>query len=80
MDAESFIETARPPASSADELMRDPLESRLRLFWRFTLVLLRLYAAAEEAVLVLILIIVVFLYLFVFTQLPRCYRATFTSA
>jgi hypothetical protein len=37
--------------------------------------LLRLYAAAEEALFVLMLIIVVFLYLFVFTQLPRCPRA-----
>jgi hypothetical protein len=79
MDAESFIETARPPASSADELMRDPLESRLRLRCRFTLVLLRLYAAAEEALFVLMLIIVVFLYLFVFAQLPRCYRAALTE-
>jgi hypothetical protein len=73
MDAESFIETANPPASSAGELMRDPLESRLRLFWRFTLVLLRLYATAEEALFVLILIIVVFLYYLYL----RSFRAAF---
>jgi len=41
--------------------------------------LLRLYAAAEEALFVLMLIIVVFLYLFVFAQLPRCYRAALTE-
>jgi hypothetical protein len=70
MDAESFIETANPPASSAGELMRDPLESRLRLFWRFTLVLLRLYAAAEEALFVFILSIVVFLYFVAASALP----------
>ena len=31
IDALIFIDTARPPASSADELMREPLESLLRL-------------------------------------------------
>jgi len=39
------------------------------------LVLLRLYAAAEEALFVLILIILVFLYFYLFVQHPRCYRA-----
>jgi hypothetical protein len=34
------MDTARPPASSKEELMREPLESLLRLRWRFTLVLL----------------------------------------
>jgi hypothetical protein len=47
-----------------EELMRDPLESRFRLRWRLTLVLLRLYAAAEEALFVLMLIIFVFLYFY----------------
>jgi hypothetical protein len=42
IEALIFIDTARPPASSNEELIREPLESRLRLLWRFTLVLLRL--------------------------------------
>ena len=42
IDALIFIDTASPPASSKEELMREPLESRLRLRWRLTLVLLRL--------------------------------------
>ena len=64
MDADNFIDTARPPASSIEELMRDPLESLCRLFCRFTLVLPKLYAAMLEAVFVLMLIIFVFLYFF----------------
>jgi hypothetical protein len=64
MDADNFIETANPPASSIEELMREPLESLCRLFCRFTLVLLKLYAAMLEALFVLILIIFVFLYFF----------------
>jgi hypothetical protein len=62
MDADNFIDTANPPASSSEELIREPLESLCRLFCRFTFVLPRLYAAMLEAVLVLILIIFVFLY------------------
>jgi hypothetical protein len=69
------MDTANPPASSNEVLIRDPLESFCRLRCKLVLVLLRLYAAAEEALFVLMLIIVVFLYLFVFTQLPRCPRA-----
>jgi hypothetical protein len=42
MDALIFMDTASPPASSKDELMREPLERRLRLLWRLTFVLLRL--------------------------------------
>jgi hypothetical protein len=79
MDAESFIETAKPPASSNEELMREPLESLLRLRCRFTFVLLRLYAAVVAAVFVLMLIILVFLYFYLFVQLPRCFRAIFSS-
>jgi hypothetical protein len=63
MDADNFIETAKPPASSSEELIREPLESLCKLFCRFTFVLPRLYAAMLEAVLVLIVIIFVFLYL-----------------
>jgi hypothetical protein len=78
MDADNFIETAKPPASSEELLIREPLESLCRLFCRFTLVLPRLYAAILEAVLVLIVIIFVFLYFYVL-QLPRRDRAVFPS-
>jgi len=67
IEAESFIETASPPASSKDELIRDPLESLWRLLCNCAFVLPTLYAARLEAVLVLMLIIFVFLYfLFLF--------------
>jgi len=62
MDADNFIDTANPPASSTEELIREPLDSLCRLFCRFTLVLVKLYAAILEALLVLMLIILVFLY------------------
>ena len=54
IEALIFIDTASPPASSKEELIREPLERRLRLLWRLTLVLLRLYEANEAEVLVLI--------------------------
>ena len=57
IDALNFIETASPPASSKEELIRNPLDSRFRLFWRLTFVLLRLYEASEAAELLLMLII-----------------------
>jgi hypothetical protein len=64
IDADNFIDTAKPPASSDEELILEPLESLWRLFWRLTLVLLRLYAAMLEAPFILILIIFVFLYFY----------------
>jgi hypothetical protein len=70
--ADNFIDTARPPASSKDELIRDPLESRAKLLCRFVFVLFKLYAAHEDTIFVLTVIIPVFLYFFL--QLPRCYR------
>jgi hypothetical protein len=42
MDALSLMDTASPPASSNEELMREPLESRLRLLCKLTLLLPRL--------------------------------------
>jgi hypothetical protein len=64
IDADNFIDTAKPPASSDEELIREPLDSLCRLFCRFTFELLKLYAARLDAVFVLILIIFVFLYFF----------------
>jgi hypothetical protein len=64
MAADNLIDTAIPPASSTAELIRDPLDSRFRLFCRFAFVLSKLYAAKLDAVFVLILII---LYSFTFT-------------
>jgi hypothetical protein len=61
--ADNLIDTANPPASSTDELIRDPLESRLRLRCKLALMLFKLYAAALAAVFELILII---LYSFTF--------------
>jgi len=46
---DSFIETARPPASSDGVTIFEPLESRLRLFCRFTFEAARLFAAAVAA-------------------------------
>jgi hypothetical protein len=54
MDADSFMETARPPASSAGDMIRRPLESLARLFCKLLLFLLRLDAAADAAVFVFI--------------------------
>ena len=62
--ADNFIDTARPPASSKDELIRDPLESRAKLLCRFVFVLFKLYAAHEDTIFVLTVIILVFLYFF----------------
>jgi hypothetical protein len=62
IDADNFIDTAKPPASSDEELIREPLDSLCRLFCMFTFELLKLYAARLDAVFVLILIIFVFLY------------------
>jgi hypothetical protein len=76
MDAESFIDTARPPASSKEELIREPLESFCKLLCRLTFVLARLYAAMLEALFVLILIILVFLY-FIVLRLPCRLRIAF---
>src|SRR5471030_1893405 len=47
--AASFIETARPPASSAGETILEPLESRLRLFCNISLEAARLFAATVAA-------------------------------
>src|SRR5258708_15598536 len=52
--ASSFMDTARPPASSAGDTILEPLESLLRLFWRLALALLRLFAAVIAEKLVLI--------------------------
>jgi hypothetical protein len=54
MAASIFIETARPPASSAGAVIFEPLERRARLFWSIELLWLRLRAAVEAAVFVLI--------------------------
>src|SRR5262249_49111309 len=53
MAASNFIETARPPASSAGETIREPLDKRARLFWSIVLLLFRLYAALIAAAFVL---------------------------
>jgi hypothetical protein len=45
----SFIETANPPASSAGLTIRDPLESRVRLFCSIEFDAARLFAAREAA-------------------------------
>src|SRR5262249_44793039 len=51
--ADNFIETARPPASSAGVTILEPLESRLRLFCNEALEAARLFAATVAAKLVL---------------------------
>jgi hypothetical protein len=38
IEADNFIDTASPPASSNDELIRDPLESLCKLLCKFTFV------------------------------------------
>jgi hypothetical protein len=62
--ADSLIETASPPGSSEEELIRNPLESLCKLLCKFTFVLLTLYDAAMDAIFVFMLIMFVFLYLF----------------
>jgi hypothetical protein len=47
--ADSFIDTARPPASSAGFTIFEPLESRLRLFWRAEFEADRLFEATVAA-------------------------------
>jgi len=54
IDAVSFIETAKPPASSAGPMMRFPLESLERLFCKLLLFEFRLRDAAVAAMLVFI--------------------------
>src|SRR5690606_9773708 len=56
MAADSFMPTARPPASSAGLVIFEPLESRLRLFCRFALLALRLFFATVAAAFVLMTI------------------------
>src|SRR5277367_5279097 len=52
--AESFMDTARPPASSAGLTIFDPLDSLLRLVCRFEFDIARLSAAMIAEMLVLI--------------------------
>jgi len=47
--ADNFMETARPPASSAGLTIFEPLESRLRLFWRAEFEADRLFEATVAA-------------------------------
>jgi hypothetical protein len=47
------MDTAKPPASSEELTILDPLERRCRLRWREALVVDRLLAAAEADELVL---------------------------
>jgi hypothetical protein len=54
MAAASFMETARPPASSDELTIREPLDKRCKLFCNDTLVIARLLADAVAAELVLI--------------------------
>ena len=62
MEADIFIETAKPPASSTELFIRYPLESRLRLFCKATSVLFREYVAHMEDIFVFNEIICVILY------------------
>ena len=56
-----FMDTAKPPASSLELTIRDPLESLCRLFWRASLVFPRLRPEALAAELTLIDIIMIYL-------------------
>jgi hypothetical protein len=58
--AVSFIDTARPPASSEASAMREPLERRAKLFCKRELLLLRLSAERDAAVFVLTTILMRF--------------------
>jgi hypothetical protein len=49
------MDTARPPASSEELTMREPLDRRWRLRWSEAFVVERLLAAAEAEEFVLIL-------------------------
>jgi hypothetical protein len=55
MAAPIFMDTARPPASSEELTMREPLDRRWRLRWSEAFVVERLLAAAEAEEFVLIL-------------------------
>jgi hypothetical protein len=55
--AENFEATAEPPASSAIEAMRDPVDRRLRDFCRAEVLSARIRAALAEPVLVLMIMI-----------------------
>jgi hypothetical protein len=48
-EADNFIDTARPPASSAGLTIFEPLESRLRLFCRLVVDEARLFEASVAA-------------------------------
>jgi hypothetical protein len=50
---DNFIETARPPASSDGLTIFEPLESRFRLFCKFSFEAARLFAATVAAKFVL---------------------------
>jgi hypothetical protein len=54
------MDTARPPASSEASEMREPLERRAKLFCKRELLLLRLSAERDAAVLVLTTILMSF--------------------
>src|SRR6478736_780656 len=51
--ADNFIETARPPASSAGLTIFEPLERRFMLFWSMSFEAARLFDATVAAKLVL---------------------------
>jgi len=53
----NFMETARPPASSAAVEILEPLDKRAKLFWRRSLDFCKLKEASVEEVFVLMEII-----------------------
>src|ERR1043166_2568826 len=72
--ADSFIATARPPASSAGLTIFEPLESRFRLFCNISFEAARLFAATVAAKFVLMTTDMV-----IFLDPERGVRATFVS-
>jgi hypothetical protein len=66
MAALIFIDTAKPPASSAGFTMREPLDKRASDFSNIELDAVKLIAADEAAALVLITTAIIFLDLFWF--------------